>query len=213
MIGTLVVGKSFRGVLSYCLEDKLELTHELKLEMSKADGLQHLHRAEVLEYKMCYGNRKELNEQFTDVRKLRPQLTKPVMHISLSFDAADRVNTDKLRQIGKDFASEFGFENNQYVTVLHRDTQHQHLHIVANRVGFDGQRVSDSQSYKKVAKICRSLEQKHELKQVLSPRLFLSEKERLLPRLDQRKEHLKELIREALLQAKHFEDFKEDGTA
>jgi hypothetical protein len=158
---------------------------------------------------MCYGNRKELLDQFTDVRGLRPQLAKPVMHVSLSFDATDRLDPEKLRQIGRDFAGEFGFEKNQYVSILHRDTNHTHFHIIANRVGFDGERISDSQNYKKTAEICRKLELKYELKPVLSPRLFLRQKERLIPRQDQRRESLKDLIRGQLLEARNFQDFKE----
>jgi hypothetical protein len=208
MIGTIKIGKSFRGVLNYCLEDKLEYSEADKLDMERKDGLQHKNRAEVLDYNMCYGSRKDLIKQFTDVRKLRPGLAKPVMHISLSFDLSDKTRDAILRQITREFAMGFGFDKNQYVSILHKDTRHKHLHIIANRVGFDGERVSDSQSYKRVAKICRELEDKYGMKKVLSPRKFLNEKERLLPRHDQRQEHLMELIRRNLLQADSFSDFK-----
>ena len=46
------------------------------------------------------------------------------------------------------------------------------------------------------------------MKPVLSPRLFQNPKERLLPRQDQRQELLKERIRQSLLEATHFSDFK-----
>jgi|GEM_PF-6056911 len=64
MIGKISIGKSFGGCLRYCLEDKQELSHEQKLALSKQDGLQHENRAEVLEYNMCFGNKKELVSQF-----------------------------------------------------------------------------------------------------------------------------------------------------
>lgn len=89
MIGKIIIGKSFGGCIRYCLEDKLELTREQKLALSSQDGLQHENRAEVLEYNMCYGNKKELTRQFNDVRALRPKLSSPVMHISLSLDSED----------------------------------------------------------------------------------------------------------------------------
>lgn len=208
MIGTIKIGKSFRGVINYCLEDKLEYSQSQKLEMEKKDGLHHLNRAEILEYNMCFGNRKELIKQFTDVRNLRPQLSKPVMHISLSFDPSDLTDNEKFRQITLDFAGKFGFDKNQYVSILHKDTRHKHLHIITNRVGFDGKTISDSQSYKRVSQICRELEIKYGMKPVLSPRLFQNPKERLLPRLDLRQEQLKVRIRQSLLQATHFSDFK-----
>jgi Relaxase/Mobilisation nuclease domain len=208
MIGIIKIGKSFRGVLNYCLEDKLEYSEEQKLEMEKQDGLHHFNRAEILDFNMCYGNRKELIKQFTDVRNLRPQLSKPVMHISLSFDPGDLTDHEKFRQIVQDFSRKFGFDKNQYVSILHKDTHHKHLHIIANRVGFDGKTISDSQSYKRVSQICRELEIKYTMKSVLSPRLFQNQKERPQPRQDKRQELLKERIRQNILEAVDFSDFK-----
>ncbi|MDP1809767.1 MAG: relaxase/mobilization nuclease domain-containing protein, partial [Sediminibacterium sp.] len=102
----------------------------IQLALESQDGLQHENRAEVLEYNMCFGNKKELVSQFNDVRTLRPNLSKPVMHISLSLDPEDLFTKEKLRQIGQGFAKEFGFENNQYIAIYHKDTEHPHLHIV-----------------------------------------------------------------------------------
>lgn len=211
MIGKISIGKSFGGCLRYCLEDKVELSQEQKMALGKQDGLQYENRAEVLEYNMCFGNKKELTTQFNDVRSLRPQLSQPVMHISLSLDPEDQFTKEKLRQIGQDFAVEFGFEKNQYLTIYHKDTKHPHLHIVVNRVGFDGSRISDSNSYRKVAELCRKLEIKHQLKQVLSPQRFLTREQKMVRkpenRIDQRKERLKENIRECLLNASELKDF------
>lgn len=211
MIGKITIGKSFGGCIRYCLEDKLELSREEKLAMSKQDGLQHENRAEVLEYNMCYGNKKELTRQFNEVRALRPQLSSPVMHITLSLDQEDFFTKEKLRQMGQDFAREFGFEKNQYIFIYHQDTKHPHLHIVVNRVGFDGSRINDSNSYRKVANLCRKLELKYDLKQVLSPAKFMTLQQRQElrheQRIDQRKEHLKQNIRDCLLTASHMNDF------
>lgn len=211
MIGKISIGKSFGGCLRYCLEDKVELSQEQKKALGKQDGLQYQNRAEVLEYNMCFGNKKELTSQFNDVRALRPQLSQPVMHISVSLDPEDQFTKEKLRQIGQDFAREFGLENNQYLTIYHKDTKHPHLHIVANREGFDGSRISDSNSYRKVAELCRNLEIKHGLKQVLSPGRFLSPEQKMARkpenRIDHRKEKLKENIRECLLNASGLQDF------
>lgn len=52
-----------------------------------------------------------------------------------------------------------GFEKNQYIAVEHIDTNHQHVHIVANRVGFEGGVVSDSNNYRQMAQFCRKMEQ------------------------------------------------------
>ena len=65
-------------------------------------------------------------------------------------------------------AKEMGFKNNQYITISHCDTNHQHLHIIANRIGFDKRTVSDSNNFQKMANYCRKMELKYELKQVLN---------------------------------------------
>lgn len=211
MIGKITIGKSFGGCIRYCLEDKLVLTHEQKLALQSQDGHQHENRSEILEYNMCFGNKKELIRQFNEVRTLRPNLSKPVMHISLSLDPEDLFTKEKLRQVGQDFAREFGFEKNQYLVIYHKDTKHPHMHLVVNRVGFDGKTISDSNSYRKVAELCRKLELKHELKQVLSPHKFLSQEQRLQHkqelRIDHRKEQLKQNIRDCLLSAANLSDF------
>lgn len=211
MIGKITIGKSFGGCIRYCLEDKLELSLEEKKAMNIEDGLKHENRAEVLEYNMCYGDKKELTRQFNEVRALRPQLSSPVMHITLSLDHEDVFTKEKLRLIGQDFAHDFGFEKNQYLVIYHQDTKHPHIHIVANRVGFDGSRINDSNSYRKVANLCRKLELKYELKQVLNPDRFMTLEQRRqkseVQRIDQRKELLKQNIKDCLLTATDLSDF------
>jgi hypothetical protein len=119
---------------------------------------------------------------------------------------------EKWVEAAQDFAKDFKMENNQYIAVLHKDSKEEHIHILANRVGYDGKAVSDSNSYKRVAELCRKLELKHELKQVLSPHLFLTREQRLEHKLehrvDMRKERMKEFIRNNILAAKDFGDFK-----
>jgi hypothetical protein len=212
MIGKIVTGKSFYHAISYCLEDKRELTFEQKLEQSQIDGCQHLNRAEILCYNMCSGNKRELVNDFSDVAHLSSRVEKPVLHLSLKLAPGEHLTKEKWVEAAQDFAKAFKMENNQYIAVLHKDTKEEHIHILANRVGYDGKVVSDSNSYKRVAELCRKLELKHELKQVLSPHLFLTREQRLEHklehRLDMRKERMKEFIRNNILAAKDFGDFK-----
>lgn len=128
MIGKIILGKSFRGCISYCLEDKVR--------RHKNDALKH-HRAEILSFNFCYGNKGELIRQFTDVKNLNPKLSKPVMHITISLAPGERLGRGKLAALVEDIALELGIMRYQYVAIQHSDTVHQHLHIVANRVGFD----------------------------------------------------------------------------
>jgi hypothetical protein len=199
MIGKITMGSSFKGCISYCWEDKKQAhSHERAFE----------NRAEVIVFNQCFGNKKELTEQFIDVRALNQKVQKPVLHITLSLAHEDKLDKPKLMEVARQCAKEMGFEKNQFIAVSHRDTSHQHLHIVANRVGYDGKVVSDSQNYKKIAAYCRAMELKYNLKQVLSPRKYLKPDQRNIPRLDTRKEKLKMNIKECLSGSISFSEFE-----
>ncbi|MNP98408.1 Relaxase/Mobilization nuclease domain protein [compost metagenome] len=198
MIGHVSIGRSFYHCISYCLEDKRELSESKKDALATEDHLQHKGRAEVLEYNKCFGNKYELTQQFKDVRKLSRRVEKPVLHLSLRLAPGETLTKEQLAEVGRECASAFGIADNQYICVLHKDTKEQHIHIAGNRVGFDGKVANDSNNYKRMAELCRSLEKKYGLQEVLSPRAFLSPKERLLPRHDSRKEKLKSDIQKSL---------------
>ncbi|MEJ7676862.1 MAG: hypothetical protein WKG06_03085 [Segetibacter sp.] len=90
MIGKISIGKSFRAIINYCLNDKIQKhDHELVFK----------DRAEVLLYSKCFRNQKELVEQFTDLSHLNPKLSKPVLHIALSLAPEDQLRKDKLMEM------------------------------------------------------------------------------------------------------------------
>jgi DNA-binding transcriptional MerR regulator len=198
MIGKITIGKSFKGCILYCLNDKLQ---DAKQEQVMKD------RAEILLFNQCYGNQKELIQQFNDVRQLNSKLAKPVLHITLSLIPGEQLPKEKLVEMCQDCAKDMGFENNQYVAIHHKDTSHQHLHIVANRIGFDKRTVSDSNNFQKIANYCRRMELKFNLTPVLSPRKFLRKKQRQIPRQDTRKEQLKNNIQKTLQQVDNYPQF------
>jgi predicted DNA-binding protein with PD1-like motif len=92
MIGKVTVGKSFRAIINYCLNDKVQ---EHNQEQVMKD------RAEVLLYNKCFGNSKELVEQFNDVRQFNSKLSKPVLHITLSLAPTDQLTKNKLMEMFK----------------------------------------------------------------------------------------------------------------
>jgi hypothetical protein len=208
MIGNMTVGQSFSGCIGYCLEDKLNLTEEQKMELSINENLQHKDRAEVIYYNNCFGDAKELASQFNEVRKLSARVEKPVLHISLRLAPGESLSKDQLVELAQACAAEFKFDQNQYVCALHKDTREQHIHIVANRVGYDGKAVSLTNNYRRMANFCRQMEKKYNLREVLNPRKFLTKEERLIPRQDIRKERLKRDIRETLQQVTSYQEFE-----
>lgn len=188
MIGKISIGKGFGGCLSYCLSDK-----EKEKEKEKEKNLPH--RAEVLHYNQCFGNVHQLIRQFNEVRQLNRRIKKPVWHTSLSFADGDNVTLLDKIDIANRFAEKFGFQDNQYVAIQHNDTpNHEHIHIVANRVGYDGKVVTDSKNFKRMAEFCREIERDFKLTIVQSPEKFLPPQERNLSRKDSRKDNIKKCV-------------------
>ncbi len=210
MIGTISTGKSFFHCLSYCLEDKQKLSEEQKMALSKAEGVTHLNRAEVLEYNLCFGNKYELSDQFRDVQRLSKRVEKPVLHLSLRLSPGESLSKEQLTELGQQLANAFDLKDRQYITILHRDTKEPHIHLVANRVGTSGKALSTSHNYLKMDRLCRRLEKEYQLKEVLSARRFLSKEQRLIPRHDSRKEKLKSDIRQTLEKVRDYPSFQEN---
>jgi len=206
MIGKVGTGKSFRGVLHYLFEGRRQESKELQiLELEKK-------QVEVIAYNQCFGTRLELVREMIEVAKLNPDQSKPVFHFSLSLahsDAGKLGLQDKIDMVEK-LSEKFDFKDHQYVVVAHKDTDHEHLHIVANRIGFDGKTASDSNSYKHVAEFARKMELEYKLERVLSPNKFLKPEQRVAQsqRLDNRKESLKKYLQTAIKQSKDVQQVK-----
>ena len=93
------------------------------------------------------------------------KLKTPVYHISLDFAHEDTSKlTDALMvEIAREYMRRMGIVNTQYIVCRHTDREHQHLHIVANRVDNDGKTVSDSNDNKRNVKVCKTLTREYGL--------------------------------------------------
>lgn len=213
MIGKIKQGKEFSRCIGYCLKDKKELSDLQKELLSLKDNLQHKERAEILLYNKCGGCIKELIRDFEEVAQLSSRIEKPVLHISLRLAPGEVLSKAQWMEIGQECAKEFGVADNQYICILHKDTKQPHIHLVANRVGFNGKAAKDNNNYRRMAALCRRLEKQYNLKEVLSPKAFLSAKERQLPRNDQRKEQLRKDVRTVLEKAGDYTEFEKQMQA
>ena len=207
MVGKIGTGKSFRGCLNYLFQGRLQGTKEGQQLAAQQK------QVEVIAYNQCFGDRLQLTREFIEVSKLNPKVSKPVFHISVSFAHADagKLNLQDKADMAEVLAKDFGFYNNQYVVIAHRDTGHEHLHVVANRIGYDGKTASDSNSYKRMAEYCRKIELEYKLTKVLSPNKFLKPEQRVpqTQRVDQRKEALKQHLSQAINQCKDVREVKQ----
>lgn len=145
MIAKQIKGKDFYGLLAY---------------NQKKVGLD---RASVLDANIDLGSAVEMSKEFNLVRQLRPRLGKAVYHVSLNLPPDEKMNDKNFVSMGLDYLKGMGFDDNQYIIYRHDDQSHQHIHIVANRVKFSGDLVSDSKDYKRSELLVRKLEQKYGL--------------------------------------------------
>lgn len=145
MIAKSVKGKGFRGALEY--------------DLTKEQG-------RVIDKNMAGKSPRELAAEFGEIRKLRPNLGRAVLHVSLSAAPTEKLTDEQWREIGKRYMDGMGLEKNQFVITRHTDTEHEHIHILANRIRFDGSVTSDSQDYKRQETIMRELERDYGLQRV-----------------------------------------------
>ena len=108
---------------------------------------------------------KDMVQDFKDQTMLNPRLKNTVGHISLSFSPKDapRMTDALMTQIAKEYKQKMGITDTQYLLVRHLDQPHPHCHLVYNRVGNDGQTISDKNIKIRNAKVCRELTEKYGL--------------------------------------------------
>jgi hypothetical protein len=145
MIAKAVKGKGFRGALNY------DLTHE---------------KGYLLDTNMSADKPRELAAEFGEIRRLRPNLNKAVLHVSLSAAQDEKLTDEQWREIGREYLRGMGLDNNQYVMTRHTDTEHEHIHILANRIRFDGEVTTDSHDYRRQEVLMRKIEKDYELQQL-----------------------------------------------
>ena len=82
-----------------------------------------------------------------------------VMHISLSLNE-ERASDEQWKAAADAHLMKMGFDLNktQYALVRHNDSEHDHVHVVVNRVQIDGSVVSDSNTYKRSHEATRAAE-------------------------------------------------------
>jgi len=143
------IGKSFAGALNYNLK-KFNHPNEQK-------------RAELLDTNFSSLDAKLIVREVELIRSFKPNLNRYVYHTTLNFSNEDFLNSEQMMEIAKEYLAESGYTNNQYAIFRHYDAEHPHVHLLVNRITFDGEVVSDSNNYKKSEAILRKLEAKHNL--------------------------------------------------
>jgi Relaxase/Mobilisation nuclease domain len=156
-----------------------------------------------------------LTDEFRISSDLRRRLTKCVYHASLSLSAEAQLRDPKWLAIAQAYLQGMNFEGCQYVVYRHTDTQHDHIHIVANRIRItDGTAVSDSWNYRRGEMVARQLEQQFGLsptqcsweKNKRSPKTGEIRRQRRTGEINQRNQ-LQKLIEQSLENTSSLDEF------
>ncbi|HAI3072098.1 TPA: relaxase/mobilization nuclease domain-containing protein [Escherichia coli] len=138
-------GKSFKNRVDYILKDD----HSFICSNMSADK----------------NNVSDLTDEFKTVSSFRQDIKKPVFHAFLSLPKNEHLTDEQWQEIAKDYLKEMNIdiEKHQYICVRHNDTDKEHIHIVANRIGLDGSVWHGQHSAFNTIAACERLEIKHNL--------------------------------------------------
>jgi hypothetical protein len=136
-------GSGFRGALDYAL--------------GKGPA------CEIVGGNMSGGTARALAAEFGLSRQVRSEVKRPVWHTSLSLPTGDSLDPDRWAAVTADFMDRMGLGDHQYVVVRHRDTDHDHVHIVASRIGLDGGLYHGEWDAKRAIQVTQELEKAHGL--------------------------------------------------
>lgn len=152
MIGKIITGRSFRGLVNYLLDP------------SKTP--------EIISTNLAGTDRNTMIWELNACAEQKPTTKKPVKHISIGFAPGDKSLTpETIDEIAQAVINNLGYGDNQYLVVKHdrydpehdRIHSHDHFHILINMVNHEGKRVHDSYDKMKLEKILREQELEHNL--------------------------------------------------
>lgn len=146
MVAKIVKGTSFGKALNYIIDRKKNA------EIIASDGV-------------SLDSIKSITDSFEAQLSMRPEIAKPVYHISLSFHPKDKkmLSNELMAEIANDYLRMMKLDNTQFVAVRHYDKEHPHIHLCINRIDYDGKLISDQNNYRKNEVVAKALTKKYGL--------------------------------------------------
>lgn len=92
------------------------------------------------------------------LRELRPDCQKPVLHFSLSQPPGERLTDEQWHQAATQFRTEMGLQDHDFLMVRHTDTEHDHVHMVVSKIAPDGRLWNTQNSAKRAMAVCEKIE-------------------------------------------------------
>ncbi|SIR08540.1 relaxase/mobilization nuclease domain-containing protein [Pontibacter lucknowensis] len=187
MIGKVMTGKSFGGCIRYVLQKP-------GATVLDAEGI----RTDTVASMVA---------DFHLQRQLRPGLEKAVGHIALSWSIHDKTKLSDSLMVARarEYLENMQITATQYLIVRHVDSTHPHLHIVYNRVNYEGETIPDRFQRQRNVRVCRELT--HRYGYYLAPGKGQVNRQRLKG-ADQTRYALHDAIQQALRQAGSWQELE-----
>lgn len=155
MIGKITIGSSFAGLAAYLHGPGRANEHAY-------DGIEG---GQVIGGSLLYDGETEGRRWSTDMHdaaKLRPDIERPVWHLSLRAAPEDPTLTDtQWRDLAQGVAERMGWAEHPWVMVRHGED---HVHVVLSRVDFEGRVWSRSNDRRTLRTACMKAEVEHGLR-------------------------------------------------
>ncbi|MDF3351599.1 relaxase/mobilization nuclease domain-containing protein [Sulfitobacter sp. KE34] len=189
MIAKVVKGADFHGLLSY---------------------LTHSGRGEILDrHNLSATDPEAVAGEMWVAARLSRRVRKPVLHCSLSYGPGENPTEEQMRADAREALRGLGLARHQAIVVRHRDKDHTHIHVAANRVGADGRAVHDGHSYAKLETVLREIEKKRGWRAVQGRHAPGPDGLRMSgpsKRPDPRQSRVPDAVRSILLEARTWQD-------
>lgn len=185
MIIKTSIGRGFGGCANY---------------LTQKDGAEILHGEGVRT-----DSTKNMISDFAYQKSAHPEVSKGVWHASFSFNHADQVSPELIKQIADDYAKKVGFD--QYAVIRHHDTKHEHFHVIGNRIKQDGTVISDQFSASKGVEFSKKLEKQYNLTPTQSKNIAQTNTAKLNP-FEKTKHDIYKTVQNELKGCKNLDELK-----
>lgn len=191
MIGKILHGSAFGGLVNYVNDPR-----KIATLIAASDGVN-------------LSNNQTITDSFIMHASLSRRTKKPVAHFILSFSPNDAAKLDdkKLEKIVRIYLKRMGYDDNQFVAFRHFDKEHPHVHIIVNRVNFQGKCTKDSHEKDRNIKICKDITNEYDLYRPTKKR---SVKEDRLRSMDAVRYQMMHCVMESLQVANNWKEFQDD---
>jgi hypothetical protein len=90
--------------------------------------------------------------------------------------AEEKLDDDTFRDVLRDTLAELELDNNQFLAIIHANTEHKHAHVLINRTNYNNKTFNDSYIGLKAMELSKAIAKKHNLQSAYDKRYLAPEK-------------------------------------